>query len=412
VKHVISYIRLQLKRAGRVFPAAFFLVLILMTGSVLLGAALLHIRASGSDRQILKIAITGKTDDPYIQTALSLMEHLDDTRFEVIFLEMDEEMAAQSLKKDDVSAYVVIPDGFVDSIIHGENHQVVYVTKGTSADLIVLLADEMMDAISEMLVESQTAIYTLQDILNESGKTDLLWNATEEINLQYFDLIMSRGKLYELKLIGEDGGLSLTSYMFCAATVILLMLAGIQGIPLYVSTDRSAQKLMKARGISSFAQVTGEYIAWLFLMLSVIILLEFSLKMFLPQVVSSELFLPMAENWILFFTMLLPTTAMTVSEEMLIYECSEGSMSAISRLLLCTLTMGYLGGCFYPSSVFPDPIRQISDWIPTGAALRLLENAMSGTLSLRHLGIELIYLIIFLVLSVLLRDHHLTEADH
>ena len=88
---------------------------------------------SSEDQQLFKIAISGDTDSEYIGLGLTAVQTIDDTRITIEFLELKEEEAKAALKSGNISAYVVLPENFIDNAIAGNVDKIRFVT--TAGDL-------------------------------------------------------------------------------------------------------------------------------------------------------------------------------------------------------------------------------------------------------------------------------------
>ena len=110
-----------------------------------------------------------------------------------------------------------------------------------------------------------------------------------------------------------------------------------------------------------------------------------------------------AEPLTQFLPALLPVTAMFAALQFLLYEIMAGVVSGILLQFLCGIGMGYLSGFFYPAAFFPDIMQRLGRIMPTGAALRYVNGSVAKEESgMAGFGV-LLYLAVFLVLSVYVR---------
>ena len=103
---------------------------------------------------------------------------------------MTEEEARKKIQKGEIAAYLIIPEGFVDSVVSGNIKQISYVTTSAAVDLPTLFKDEILSVIACMLVESQKGVYALKDSMKEH-LIDGVYEQMDRLNVNYFSLIIS-----------------------------------------------------------------------------------------------------------------------------------------------------------------------------------------------------------------------------
>ena len=79
------YMRLQLKRMGKVFPAVFLVTVLLSVGICLLVWMQLSVDSQDEKRQKIVLGVVGDTRDSYLGFGIYALEHLDSSRFTISF---------------------------------------------------------------------------------------------------------------------------------------------------------------------------------------------------------------------------------------------------------------------------------------------------------------------------------------
>ena len=154
-----AYFAAQLKRICSVLPFV-TAVLVMLAGCMLLFVfSLWQSDAQSEKKQKLQIGLAGDTSASYLGFGIMAVQKLDESKFAIDFINMTEEEAKRKLKQGQISAYVVIPDGFVEALDRGEDVQLVYATTNDSAGVGALIMNEVVESISDILKESQNAIY-------------------------------------------------------------------------------------------------------------------------------------------------------------------------------------------------------------------------------------------------------------
>ena len=117
---------MNMKRICRLMP-------VIITGTVLLCLCVLlgayvFTRNNASDHTRIKIGVVGNIDNSYLEYGITALQSMDTTRYIVELVTVNEDEAAAMIRAGELTAYMVIPEGFVDSVMYGRNNvQVEYV---------------------------------------------------------------------------------------------------------------------------------------------------------------------------------------------------------------------------------------------------------------------------------------------
>ena len=114
------YFYLQLKRGLRVFPFILFTALIILVSVVTIFLAIQSKLQNSEENKRFKIAITGDLDDKYSQLGVAVLQNFDETRFAIDLVELTTAEAETQLKKGQISAYVVLPENFIERALAGD----------------------------------------------------------------------------------------------------------------------------------------------------------------------------------------------------------------------------------------------------------------------------------------------------
>ena len=111
------YYLINMKRMLKLLPAIIAGVIFLCC-CVLSGIYVL-VQNSSTDHTKLKIGVVGEIENSYLEYGITALQSMDSTRYIVELTEVNEDEAASMVKKGELTAYMVIPDGFVDSVMYG-----------------------------------------------------------------------------------------------------------------------------------------------------------------------------------------------------------------------------------------------------------------------------------------------------
>lgn len=413
MKDFRSYIRIQIKRAARSLPSVLLAAILFAAAVALLLQMVWSISEASEDRRKVEIALVGDLSDPNLKWSIYALEHLDPIHYTVTFLPMSEEEAVRKLERGQVAAYAVIPEGLMESIMRGENKKITYVTSGGSAEMISVLIRELMEAMSGILVETQNSVYGMQRFLVKYGMEDQLAGATEEFDIRYVNLFLSREEVCEVQEIGLSNELSLQGYYAYSMLLLFLLLWGIACSPLFVKRDLAFQKFLRARGQKLWIQVAGEYAAYVMLMavslLAIAVILTAGMRLMQVSLPEWE----GAGPWslLLLVAQAFPVMALLSAFELFLFELVSGIVSGVLLQFLSAMCMGYLSGCFYPVSFLPEGMQRISVFLPSGMGLRYLDSCMSGQGgAVRELPGIAISLFLFLGLTMFMRNRKLAKS--
>lgn len=413
MNRVGTYFYAQWKRICKMLPAQLILNLVVCSCIGLLAGILLKEGVVEPGRQRYRIGLVGNTGDTYLGFGISVIQSVDDSRFIFDLVEMTEEEAKKEFSQGKLYAYAVIPDDLLASVTSGANDRpITFVATKGQKGLGGMVVEEIGDILSDMVLYSQSAVYGVQNVLSDNGRDDIFWEMTEQINLLLIELVMQRGKLCNVEILGISNGLSTAGYYFCSILLVFFLLSGINNSPLFAHRSRALPQILAARGVGAVGQVTGEYFAYLCL-----ILLCFSGVFIVLGVCLSAGIIDIAEWRGLgaeplfgFIIGLLPVIAMLTAMQFMLYELVTGFAGSILLQFICGIGMGYLSGFFYPAHFFPEALRKAGELLPAGVALRYADGCMTGDVSAAAVLGVLLYLFVFLALSVAARNSRIKKG--
>ncbi|MDD5929995.1 MAG: ABC transporter permease [Spirochaetales bacterium] len=427
MNYFFSYQKAQIKRIFKILPfvAVFSIIFFTVTGliaklflnninfSSFSSSSVTSPQENGSRK--ISIGIIGNMDEPYMDFGINALQTMDSTKMSIELKLMNEEEAKKALFKGKISAYVIIPEGFIESIEYGRNDkQVIYVTSDGQQGFSDIIKTQIADILSALIVHSQSGIYSMQEELYRKKDYSRFDELTWDLNIKYVYWVLSRNKFADIKETGVSNGLSLQTYYFCAIVIFFLMILSLAANPFFSNRSTELYKIFYSRGVHSFSTVIAELFSYFIFMeiifAIILIIMDFALNidfLKIPQWKYSKNF----KELFLFFIRSIPTVFMLCTLHFVLYETVDSVVSGILLQFIFSFIICYVSGCFYPIDFFPELIQKISNFIPTGAALKysmLLITKNSTTQLLLFLAEIVIYSIIFLSLSVLLRFKKIT----
>ncbi len=404
-----KYLFLQIKRMLKFLPFVLIVTLVLMIGLSAALTGIIGIFSNKEEKQSVNIAVAGDTDNEYLKWGLSALQNLDETRFSINLLNMEEEDARKALQSGEITAYVVFPEDFVQNALHGDVENVRFVTTNGINDIVTLLQNELTQIITRIMIYSEKGVYGLSDAIYENTEITNRWDYGVMLSIEYVDLIIHRSDVYKVQELGFSAGLNLQDYFICGITLLLLCLMGLPYAVLFVKKDHALRKLMLSRGHSNFSQLLCEYTAHLaaMLLLTAFVLAALSfasgiLENSLGDIISKDFTISFAK-------VLLPVLIMLSAFNILIFELADNMVSAVLLHFFSSLGLCYVAGCIYPIFTFPVIIQKISLFLPTGVAREHLASCFTGSSNPLYLAGIAVYSLVFFFVSLAVRTSKITR---
>lgn len=390
------YFGTQIKRTIKTFPQILIFTMVLTIGLCLILQIVLTINASKENNQVVQIGIVGDMSESYLGIGISVIKNLDSVKSMANIQSMSEEEAKNLLLEGAISAYVVIPDGFISSLMTGENKPIKYVTTSEAQGLGGILINELVAAISDMVTLSQNAVYSMQVYLIENAMQEQLWDATDAINIEILEAFLNRTDIYEMQLVGIENNLSMKGYFFCSILLLFMLLWGIASVALLAREDVSLFRVLYRKGFSAALQVVSEWLAYCVLLFWSIccVMAGAFLLLHFADIRIQEWDALGAIGQLLFCVKLLPVVIMLAAFQMLLYEIASGVVNGILAQFVSAISLAYISGCLYPISFFPEVIQRLAYVLPTGVGLRYLRK----NLSVQNVWGECIFLLLYTIL--------------
>ncbi len=406
-----QYWKVQLKRAGKALPGICLLTVFLTVGLLVLMKAMFLIEESKSENRIVNVGIVGDIDDTYLGIGIEVIKNMDGIRNLADIQTMTEEEAKQAFASGDISAYLLVPEGFIDSVVYGENKQLTYVTNEAAQDIGGLLINELVGSISQMITMTQTSVQSMQSYMLEHDMRDGLWEATEGINIAYIEVVLNRMDMFELEELGISNSISFTGHLFTGILVLLMLLWGINSVSLLVRSENSLLKILHTRGLNSRKQVLSEVGAYLVLQCASL------LCVFICVIIIKAAFGLSIREWdvleagekLLFVVKLVPVVMLTATMQALLYELVTNVVTGVLLQFVVAVSMAYVSGCIYPLSFFPEALQVLGAYSPIGVALRYLQKNLTYRNGWGEFCIMILYILLFVGLHIWKRNLRITK---
>ena len=354
------------------------------------GIFALKIETTSKSQSRIGVGIVGSIENRYMKLGVEMLNNMDASRFSIKFINMDETAAKKSLKAGEIIGYFKIDKDFIEALEKGENRPVEYISSG--AGMISALSKEVASVFSTLLVNSERAIYATDNYLIDHPQVYNRERANTEFNIELLNNVMSRGRIYDVKSIDTVSGLSDVDNYICGMSVLFMMLTGLGLGELLSDKNESLLRVLKSRGLSyGDSLIADMFVISLYIILTVLI--------FTGGMALTGEILPGNHNFVNlseYCKDIVFLSVMFASMHLFIYEIIYKRVVAVLAELLLSISLGYVGGCIYPISFFPDIMRKLSIFLPSGAGIQVLSDGMGYSVDIFCFIIILLYSILFI----------------
>ena len=394
------YFTLQIKRIWRYLPGAFLVVALLLSCLFTMYSLMVQQNDSQEENKKMLVAISGSTEDPFLQMGLSAMQAFDSTQYALEMVQMEEAEARQALAWGEIAAYVVVPDGFMEAALRGEIIPMKFVSTTGSASLASMLRYEITETLSTILVSSQKGIYGMANAMRDNGLGKKLGRKMDDLSFIYLDYVFVRDNIYTMEELGIGDNLDFSGYLLCGLCVLLAMLMSLPFAPLMIRRDHSLDRMLAARGNGIFGQSLCEFTAYFLALFLVLLPLPLLLTQWPDAALSAaELILQTA-----------PVVLMAASFSYLLYTLASDLISGVLLQFFTTVAVCFVSGCMYPVNFFPVGLQKAAAWLPTAFARSQLAGCLTGNSDTFSWMMLLGYSLVFFAVGSAIRLRQVKEV--
>lgn len=392
-------------------PGICLLTVVLTVSLLFLLKAIFLMQEARGENQAVKVGICGDLSDTYLGIGINVIKNMEGVKNLADIQSMTEEEAKEKFVKGEISAYLLVPEGFIDSILTGENKELTYVTTENSRDIGGMLINELVGSISDMVTMTQSSVQAMQLYMLEHNKKDDLWEATDGINYAYIEVVLNRMEVFELQELGISNSISFTGHLFTGILLLLMLLWGINCVSLMVRSEGSLLKILHTKGLKGNYQVLAELLAYICLQCGSL------LCVFCCLIGVKSLFGFSIREWdvletgeqLMFLVKLLPVVILVSVIQALLYELVTNVVTGVLVQFVAALSMAYMSGCIYPISFFPEGIRALGTYSPIGVALQYMQKGLIGQAVGKEILIVFFYICLFCLLHMWKRNYRITK---
>lgn len=268
-------------------------------------------------------------------------------------LNVNEEYARELIGRNEIAAAIVIPPGFSESIVVGENKPVT-VIGNKSMPLQSFVVKNLIQSAANLVSAGQSAINTIYHYNQMAGlKGEELEKQFNESTMKIVLEALGRDKMFSDIEILPHLNLTPMEYFTAALIVVFLMFAGMPAMKMLV-TERcyGLTKRLNATAVRTWHIVLSKFLVSLFLSI-----IQFSIIIALTSAVFKNYWGAPAKNiFMLFGAVIFAVSAWSI----FVSSLSKTPAASDAVGYLGILLMSVIGGSIYPLSSMPKIIRNLS----------------------------------------------------
>lgn len=400
-----QYLFLEIKRAFLSFPGIFvgsFLLLALLSG-------ILAFCQSNAGSAPVTVAVVAAEDEPFVDWMITTVGSMETTEYLFTLERMDEDTAERQLRSGKAAFAFLIPEGYIASIVHGENKPVTIRTQAKQTTMVSFLFRQLCEAASTFILSSEAGIYSMQEYYDKQQLPNQSRDELE-LNLQYILEITELQQSIEQEK-PESIFYSTDSRYFVSALVLFLLLQGLSYGKLLTSQNHSFQRLLTSKGLGCGRQLLSEGLTLLLAGL-----IQYLLLFLFAGFLSSKFSLfpkdTICAEWSglwRFSLYCLPLLISSTSIILLIYELAGDMISGAVFLTLFVLLLGLCSGCFYPLDALPQTVQHFAGFLPVYHCCQYALGILYDSLSWHFLALLIVWFCLCAFLVTVLRKLRCTR---
>lgn len=394
-----KYFQLQCKRLLRFLPGA-LLVAVILFGCLFLAFQLFTRQyADREENQKFVIAICGETEHPFLQMGLSALSSFDSSRYAMDVVKMEESQARHALTQGQISAYAVVPEGFMEAAFSGQILPIKFCATAGATGIVSLAKEELSRVISTLLLSSQEGIYGMWDVMVESGLYNKVGGKMDQLALVYVDYIFARDRIYSLKELGIADTLGLEDYLLCGLGTLLMLLLCLPFAVQMIPGDPALGRLLCSKRKPAWQQALCDFAAYAMALLMLLLIILTAAVLCLPGL-----------NYASLLGTILPALLFAAAFSFMLYSLSRDIIGGVMLQFFVTVILCFVSGCLYPTHFFPVRVQQLAQWLPTGIVRTQLSGYFTGSTPAWTLPALLGYCVLFIAIGAVARVRHIREV--
>ncbi len=356
----------DLRRAIHILPATVLYTLLFLLVSLVVIKNGEQLFFNPNQYEKVPVGLIMSSDSTYGNFGMKLMEDMKSFRETLDIREMaSAEEGYQALKENTITALIIIPDDFVNSIIDGKNAKPVRIVFQNNDTLEEHIINDLLLAGADMLGTSQAIEFALKTLnsqlpIDQEAASDFTDGVTHG-NLTY---VLARDELFESRSFDDLTGLPLTRQLAGSYSLLVLCLLCFILTAFYQGKKHAYVIRQRGCGLKKGGILISEWISTVFLLYASFLIIFTGLLIagLSPKFTALALILPILMLIGAFILLLAYSARNPVYSNLII--------------LIGIILLMYLSGGLIPIEFLPKFLQDIAAWNPVAGMIRLMQNTL------------------------------------
>jgi ABC-2 type transport system permease protein len=380
-------------------PALFFVIMLFPL--ILLGSfGIVVSKLAEEQTKEIKIGVVDLDETFETKTLIDQLQKEEELAEAVDLIHMSNDEAETYLHNNEISAMVIIPDGFTYDLRHGENTPI-QVTTNQSQPLQANMVRLLLDSGAHYISAAQSAINTvyhlyIKDLEDSEEQGDLL----QSLIIRYTLFALDRNKLFSTDETYTGTTIGWENHFIIAVILISTLCSAILfQFFTYRKAARSIDDRLKSLDCRNWTMFTSQYLSYALFIFVNLILLSGTIRIVLKA--EWLLFISTIITWV--FTSLFLAAIMSFLDW---YFGSPGSRISIGFFLFTILLV--ISGVIIPSIYLPGWMDSVIEISPIYSLYLSLENIILAAgihwTNYIHLFVATLILVILVLLRTFVKE--------
>lgn len=338
----------------------------------LLIAAMMKLLEKDNTLTLARIGVSIPEDEAVTSYVTSFIESMDSVKSICRFEYMDEENALKEFNEGKLQAAVVIPSGFYHDVQVGLNPPaVIYFPEDPG--LVGRMFKEVLVSGVSYLQTAEAGVYAAIDTAYTYESAISIADIGQLLALDYVSEVLARDNMFEEAPVSALGEMTLFSYYFIAAVIIIMAFSGIAYSFMYERSSRTVDDKLRINGINRITGALARVIAMIpFIYITGMIV--YFVGLYAGYRLEDDLVIYSNEVWL---CMLLCSVLFAIYFE-IIYDLAGRGKTGIFVLIIINVIGISISGLIIPPSYMSDLTDKAGNLMPFKHLAKMLSYAFYG----------------------------------
>ncbi len=353
-----NYLKLQYKRLFRVFCKTFASTLFLLLSVIILMYFISTALLKTSPIAKVKVAIAIEEGEHQDSTLLitDMLQSMESIQNYCEFIYVSESEALDLLNKEEIIAFVYLPDNIYEDINHGTNTPIKIISSPAASAAESSFFQLIVNGVN-LLSTSEAGVYAAYDFFREYTPNIKVYDAANQIALLYAGESLARFHTYNAKIVTATGNFQLNEYYFASGILIIILLQGICFSVLFKKENSAVEEALATKGIK------GKSIMALNLWVMTSIVFAILLLSYFYLIWGNFVNYPIYFNFMTIIGLLFVSISIS-SMFLMVFSIADGNTQSLSFLMIFLVILILLSGIAIPLVYFPKSIQNIAGFLP------------------------------------------------